>query len=168
MGEYASAPRPDLILLDLNMPRMNGLELLALIKQHADWKRIPVVIMTGSDKEKDIVSAYDQHANCYVTKPIDVESSWKPCARSRISAEHRASTRRVSGNGIDNHKEAAMSRSINEPPGATRQRLPKSRRTPRRRVMSHARGWKQCSAALVETGAFLLTILLRALSAPNA
>jgi two-component system, chemotaxis family, response regulator Rcp1 len=72
-GRYAAAPRPDLILLDLNMPRMNGHEVLAIIKQHPDWKRIPVVIMTSSDSEKDILLAYDHHANCYVTKPLDMD-----------------------------------------------------------------------------------------------
>jgi CheY-like chemotaxis protein len=72
-GEYARAPRPDLILLDLDMPRMNGLEVLAIIKEHPDWKRIPVVIMTRSEKEKDILTAYNLHANCYVTKPMDAE-----------------------------------------------------------------------------------------------
>jgi chemotaxis family two-component system response regulator Rcp1 len=70
---HAAAPRPDLILLDLHMPRMGGLEVLAEIKQHPDWKRIPVVIMTSSDDEKDIVGAYNKHANCYVTKPIDID-----------------------------------------------------------------------------------------------
>ena len=70
---HAAAPRPDLILLDLNMPRMNGHEVLAIIKQHADWKRIPVVVMTSSDNEKDILLAYDRHANCYVTKPLDLD-----------------------------------------------------------------------------------------------
>jgi len=72
-GRHAAAPPPDLILLDLNMPRMNGLEVLAVIKQHPVWKRIPVVMMTASDKEQDIISAYDRHANCYVTKPLDME-----------------------------------------------------------------------------------------------
>ncbi len=72
-GRHAAAPPPDLILLDLNMPRMNGLEVLAEIKQHPVWKRIPVVMMTSSDKEQDIISAYDRHANCYVTKPLDME-----------------------------------------------------------------------------------------------
>jgi len=72
-GDHADAPRPDLILLDLNMPRMNGHEVLAVIKQHADWRRIPVVIMTSSDKDRDVVAAYDQHANCYVTKPMDAQ-----------------------------------------------------------------------------------------------
>lgn len=70
---HATAPRPDLILLDLNMPRMNGLEVLAIVKQHPDWKRIPVVVMTNSDNEKDILRAYDRHANCYVTKPLDID-----------------------------------------------------------------------------------------------
>lgn len=72
-GRHAAAPRPDLVLLDLNMPRMNGHEVLAIIKQHPDWKRIPVVIMTSSDSEKDVRLAYDHHANCYVTKPLDFE-----------------------------------------------------------------------------------------------
>jgi len=72
-GDYAAAPRPDLILLDLNMPRMSGQEVLALVKQHPDWKRIPVVIMTSSDNEADILAAYDHHVNCYVTKPIDLD-----------------------------------------------------------------------------------------------
>jgi len=72
-GRHTAAPRPDLILLDLNMPRMGGHEVLSMIKQHPDWKRIPVVIMTSSDNEKDIRSAYDQHVNCYITKPIDLD-----------------------------------------------------------------------------------------------
>jgi CheY-like chemotaxis protein len=72
-GRHASAPRPDLVLLDLNMPRMSGLEVLAEIKQHPDWRRIPVVIMTSSSHEKDILGAYSKHANCYVTKPIDID-----------------------------------------------------------------------------------------------
>jgi len=72
-GRFAAVPRPDLILLDLHMPRMGGLEVLAEIKEHPDWKRIPVVIMTSSSEEKDILSAYDRHANCYITKPIDID-----------------------------------------------------------------------------------------------
>jgi len=72
-GRHAAAPRPDLILLDLEMPRMNGHQVLAVIKEHPDWKRIPVVIMTSSDSEKDITLAYDRHANCYVTKPLDMD-----------------------------------------------------------------------------------------------
>jgi CheY-like chemotaxis protein len=72
-GAYASSPVPDLILLDLNMPRMNGLEVLEEIKNHELWKRIPVVMMTASEKEQDILSAYDRHANCYITKPLDID-----------------------------------------------------------------------------------------------
>jgi two-component system, chemotaxis family, response regulator Rcp1 len=72
-GKYARAPRPDLVLLDMNMPRMGGLEVLAEIKQHPEWKRLPVVMMTGSNDEKDILSAYSKHVNCYVTKPIDID-----------------------------------------------------------------------------------------------
>jgi len=72
-GRHASAPRPDLILLDLHLPRKHGLEVLAEIKAHPDWKRIPVVIMTSSSADKDILAAYDRHANCYITKPIDLD-----------------------------------------------------------------------------------------------
>ena len=72
-GRYAGAPRPDLILLDLEMPRMNGLEVLAAVKEHPDWRRIPVVMMTSSDKEEDVLRAYGKHANCYVTKPVTPE-----------------------------------------------------------------------------------------------
>jgi chemotaxis family two-component system response regulator Rcp1 len=72
-GPHANAPRPDLILLDLNMPRMNGMEVLAEIKQHPEWRRIPVVIMTSSNEDRDIQGAYSKHANCYVTKPIDID-----------------------------------------------------------------------------------------------
>ena len=72
-GPFAAAPRPDLILLDLHMPRKNGLEVLAEVKQDPDLKRIPIVIMTTSSDEKDILEAYDHHANCYVTKPVDMD-----------------------------------------------------------------------------------------------
>jgi len=70
---HAAAPRPDLILLDWHLPRKSGQEVLAEIKQHPQWKRIPVVIMTSSADEKDILAAYDRHANCYITKPIDMD-----------------------------------------------------------------------------------------------
>lgn len=69
---YAEVPRPDLILLDLNLPRKDGREVLADIKSHNDFKRIPVVILTTSEAEEDILKSYDLHANCYVTKPIDL------------------------------------------------------------------------------------------------
>jgi len=72
-GRYGQAPRPDLILLDLDMPRMGGLEVLAEIKADGALKDIPVVILTGSQEIEDIVKTYDLHANCFVTKPIDLE-----------------------------------------------------------------------------------------------
>jgi len=72
-GEYADAPRPDLILLDLHMPRMNGQEVLAEVKEDPDLRRIPVVMMTSSEQEKDIIAAYNLHVNSYVVKPVNVE-----------------------------------------------------------------------------------------------
>jgi chemotaxis family two-component system response regulator Rcp1 len=72
-GQYADAPRPDLILLDLNLPRKNGREVLAEVKHDPDLRRIPVVIMTSSDDEKDILAAYNLYVNCYVTKPVDLD-----------------------------------------------------------------------------------------------
>ncbi len=72
-GEFASAPRPDLILLDLNLPRKAGHEVLAEVKSDADLQRIPVVILTTSDAEEDILRSYDLHANAYVTKPVDFD-----------------------------------------------------------------------------------------------
>jgi CheY-like chemotaxis protein len=71
-GNYADALRPDLILLDWYMPRMPGSEVLRQVKQDQDLTRIPVVIMTTSDEEADVLEAYNGHANCYVTKPVDV------------------------------------------------------------------------------------------------
>lgn len=70
-GPYANAPRPDLILLDLNLPRKNGRELLAEIKDDPHLQQIPVVVLTTSNAEEDIVKAYNLHANCYVVKPLD-------------------------------------------------------------------------------------------------
>lgn len=72
-GQYAKTSRPDLVLLDLNLPRKNGREVLAEIKSDADLKRIPVVILTTSKAEEDILKTYNLHANCYVTKPIDLD-----------------------------------------------------------------------------------------------
>lgn len=69
-GKYASQPRPDLILLDLNLPRKNGREVLAEIKANPKHKNIPVVVLTTSHSEQDILQAYDQHANCYIVKPV--------------------------------------------------------------------------------------------------
>jgi CheY-like chemotaxis protein len=72
-GEYADAVRPDLILLDLNLPKMDGREVLAEIKQDAGLKRIPVIVLTTSDAEMDILRSYELHANCYITKPVDID-----------------------------------------------------------------------------------------------
>jgi two-component system, chemotaxis family, response regulator Rcp1 len=76
-GQYVGCPRPHLVLLDLNLPRKDGRELLAEIKQDADLKRIPVVILTSSAAEQDILQAYNLHANCYITKPLDLEQFLK-------------------------------------------------------------------------------------------
>ena len=70
--KYADKERPDLIILDLNLPMKDGREVLAEIKTDLDLKRIPVVIMTSSKAEEDIVRCYNNHANCYITKPIDL------------------------------------------------------------------------------------------------
>jgi len=72
-GEYADAARPDLILLDLNLPRVDGREVLAEIKADPALRRIPVVVLTTSAAEEDILRSYDLHANAYVTKPVDFE-----------------------------------------------------------------------------------------------
>ena len=69
---FEKATRPDLVLLDLNLPRKDGREVLAEIKEDADLKRIPVIILTTSAAEADIIKAYDLHANCYITKPVDL------------------------------------------------------------------------------------------------
>ncbi|HEY3378107.1 MAG TPA: response regulator [Armatimonadota bacterium] len=70
-GAYADAPRPDLILLDLNLPRKDGREVLAEIKTDPDLQTIPVVVLTTSEAEPDVLRAYALHANCYITKPVD-------------------------------------------------------------------------------------------------
>jgi CheY-like chemotaxis protein len=71
--KYTKAPRPDLILLDLNLPRKDGREVLAAIKNDPATKMIPVVILTSSAAERDIAQTYNLHGNCYITKPIDLE-----------------------------------------------------------------------------------------------
>jgi chemotaxis family two-component system response regulator Rcp1 len=73
-GLHARAPRPDLILLDLNLPKMDGREVLALIKTDTSLKLIPTVILTTSDAEQDIVISYQLQANCYLTKPVQLEA----------------------------------------------------------------------------------------------
>lgn len=70
---YEDAPRPDVILLDLNLPRKDGRQVLAEIKEDPDLKRIPVVILTTSKDEEDVLKTYNLHANCYITKPLDLE-----------------------------------------------------------------------------------------------
>jgi chemotaxis family two-component system response regulator Rcp1 len=72
-GKYADVPTPDLILLDLNMPRKDGREVLAEIKADAELRRIPVLILTTSAAESDIKKTLDLHANCYITKPVDLD-----------------------------------------------------------------------------------------------
>jgi chemotaxis family two-component system response regulator Rcp1 len=72
-GPHATAARPDLILLDLNLPRKDGREVLAEIKDDAQLRRIPVVVLTTSKAEEDILRTYDLHANCYINKPVDLE-----------------------------------------------------------------------------------------------
>ena len=72
-GKHAKAPQPDLILLDLNMPRKNGQEVLAEIKRDPKLKHIPVVILTTSKADEDVVKAYGLYANCYVIKPVDFD-----------------------------------------------------------------------------------------------
>ena len=72
-GQYADAPRPDLVLLDLNLPKKDGREVLAEMKGDPGLKRIPVVILTTSMAEADVLRMYDLHANCYVTKPVDLD-----------------------------------------------------------------------------------------------
>jgi CheY-like chemotaxis protein len=72
-GEFKDSPRPDLILLDLNLPRKNGREVLHEIKEDKSLRRIPVVILTTSRSDEDIFRAYDLHANCYISKPVDFE-----------------------------------------------------------------------------------------------
>jgi two-component system, chemotaxis family, response regulator Rcp1 len=71
-GVHAGAPRPDIILLDLNLPRMDGRELLAIIKKDASLRTIPVMVLTTSDAESDVVQSYALHANAYITKPVDM------------------------------------------------------------------------------------------------
>ena len=72
-GEHASAPRPDLILLDLNLPKKDGREVLAEIKQDPELQTIPVVVLTSSDAEEDVLKSYQLHANSYIRKPVNLE-----------------------------------------------------------------------------------------------
>lgn len=72
-GQYADAPRPDLILLDLNLPKYDGRQLLETVKSDPDLSHIPVVVLTTSSAEEDILRSYKLHANAYVTKPVDLD-----------------------------------------------------------------------------------------------
>ena len=72
-GRYSDAPRPDVVLLDLNLPKKDGREVLAEIKEDPDLKRIPVVVLTTSKAEEDIARTYDLHGNCYISKPVDLD-----------------------------------------------------------------------------------------------
>jgi two-component system, chemotaxis family, response regulator Rcp1 len=94
-GSYAGAPRPDLILLDLNLPRKDGRAVLAELKQDGDFRRIPVAVLTTSDADRDVLSCYDLRANCYIVKPLTfdrfvavvraVEDFWFALARRPAS-----------------------------------------------------------------------------------
>lgn len=72
--EYSYAPVPDVVLLDLNMPRMDGRELLEIVKRDSSLSRIPIVVLTTSDEEEDVVKSYSLQANCYIRKPLDMGS----------------------------------------------------------------------------------------------
>ena len=72
-GTYSTAPRPDIILLDLKLPKKDGREVLAEIKADEDLKLIPVVVLTSSQAEQDVLKTYQLHANCYITKPVDLD-----------------------------------------------------------------------------------------------
>lgn len=72
-GKYASLTKPDIILLDLNLPKKDGREVLSEIKQDAELRRIPVVVLTTSRAEQDLLQTYDLHVNCYIVKPVDLE-----------------------------------------------------------------------------------------------
>jgi two-component system, chemotaxis family, response regulator Rcp1 len=76
-GKYSKLPRPDLILLDLNLPKKDGRQVLAEIKGDESLKRIPVVVLTVSSAEEDILKTYNLHANCYITKPLDLDQFMK-------------------------------------------------------------------------------------------
>jgi chemotaxis family two-component system response regulator Rcp1 len=76
-GEYIDAPQPDLIILDLNLPKKTGHEVLLVIKSDDELSKIPVVVLTASHAEEDILKSYKLHANCYIVKPLNVEKFFK-------------------------------------------------------------------------------------------
>ena len=73
MAANANAVLPDLIYLDLNLPKISGLELLKLLKSNSKFKQVPVVVLTSSEQSEDVIEAYDEHASCYITKPVDLD-----------------------------------------------------------------------------------------------
>jgi len=77
IGKYSKVCRPNLILLDLNLPKKSGLEVLREIKQDKDLRRIPIVVLTISANEEDLMKAYDLHANCFVNKPLEIKEFYK-------------------------------------------------------------------------------------------
>lgn len=97
-GKYAKAARPDLILLDLNLPKMDGREVLRRIKIDDDLKTIPVVVLTTSEADQDVIKAYEYHANCYIRKPVDlarfleiismIEDFWLTVVKLPSDVEH--------------------------------------------------------------------------------
>lgn len=76
-GEFVGKPRPDIIFLDLNLPKKDGREVLKEIKEDPQLRRIPVIVMSTSGAQEDIESAYDHHANCFITKPVDLKDFMK-------------------------------------------------------------------------------------------
>ena len=76
-GQHVDAPHPDLILLDLNLPKMDGHEVLEKLKADTDLKSIPVVVLSTSDNDQDILQAYELHVNCYITKPVDMHQFFR-------------------------------------------------------------------------------------------
>jgi two-component system, chemotaxis family, response regulator Rcp1 len=104
-GQHVDAIRPDLILLDLNLPRMNGFEVLDVIKEDDALKHIPVVILTTSQAEQDIIRSYNLHANAYVTKPVDLDQFIKVIKAIEgfwleiVCLPHRKSFVKADGNG---------------------------------------------------------------------
>lgn len=76
-GDYSEAPRPDVILLDLNLPGVDGRAILKTVKQDPSLRAIPVVVLTSSEAESDIISSYEEHANCFISKPIDFDGFLK-------------------------------------------------------------------------------------------
>jgi CheY-like chemotaxis protein len=71
-GQYVDAPRPDIILLDLNLPRLDGRKVLGIVKSDSELRYIPIIVLSTSDDEQDILTSYNLHANCYITKPMDL------------------------------------------------------------------------------------------------